>query len=60
MILSKDNMYMIGFKREYDILVDKYGCLVQETFTVQDLPAPPSDILLLSPLNDLHMVTVRI
>ena len=53
-------MYMIGLKRKYEILVYEYGCLVQETFTVQDPLAPPSDILLFPPLNCLHMVTVRI
>jgi len=52
--------HLLQLKREYDILVDKYGCLVQEKVTVQDPPAPPSDILLLPPLNCLHTDTVRI
>ncbi len=40
--------HLLQLKREYDILVDEYGYSVQETFTVQDPPAPPSDILLSS------------
>ncbi len=43
--------HLFHLKREYVTLVDKYGCVVQETFTVQDPPASPSDTLLLSPLK---------
>jgi hypothetical protein len=35
--------HLLQLKREYESLVDKYGCTVQEMFTVQDPPAPPSD-----------------
>ena len=52
----------IQLKREYDILVNNHGCLVQEMYTVQDPPAPPSDImgLLLPPLKCLYKANVRI
>ena len=43
--------HLLQLKREYDILLDKYGYVVQETFTVQDPPASPSDTLLLPPLK---------
>jgi hypothetical protein len=52
--------HLLQLKREYDILVDKYECVVQETFTVQDPPAPPSDTLLLPPLKCLYKANVRI
>jgi hypothetical protein len=48
--------HMLHLKRDYDVLVDKYSCVVQETYTVQDPPAPPSDILLLPPLTILNTV----
>ena len=32
--------HLLQLKREYEILVDKYGFVVQETFTVQDTPDP--------------------
>ncbi len=38
--------HLLQLKREYEILVDKYGCVVQETFTVQDPPVSPTDTLL--------------
>ncbi len=37
--------HLLPLKREYEILVDKYGCSV-EMFTVQDPPSPPSDTFL--------------
>ena len=37
--------HLLQLQREYDILVDKYGCSVQKMFTVQDPTAPPTDIL---------------
>ena len=52
--------HLLQLKRDFDIFVDKYGCSVQETFTVEDPPAPPSDILPLPPLNCFHKATVRI
>ena len=36
------------------------GCVVQETFTVQDPPASPSETLLLPPLKCLHKANERI
>ena len=36
--------------QEYKKLVDDFKCDIQEFFTVQDPPVPPSDILHLSPL----------
>ena len=52
--------HLLQLKSEYEILVDKYGCVVQETFTVQDPPAPPSDTLLLPPLKCLYKANERI
>ncbi len=52
--------HLLQLKREYVTLVDKYGCVVQETFTVQDPSAPPSDTLLLSPLKCLDKTNERI
>ena len=46
-------------KGEYDILVDQCTCIVQETYTVQDPLAPPSDNLL-SSLKCLHTAIVCI
>ena len=46
--------HLLHRKREYVTLVDKYGCVVQETFTVQDPPASPSETLLLPPLKCLY------
>jgi hypothetical protein len=43
--------HLFQLKREYDILVNEHGCFVQEMYTVQDPPAPPSEIILLSPLK---------
>ena len=43
--------HLLQLQSEYDILVDNYGCSVQKMFTVQDPSAPPSVILLLSPLK---------
>ena len=40
--------------------MDDFNCVVQETYTVPDPPAPPSDTLLLSPLASLHSVSVCI
>jgi hypothetical protein len=35
---------------EYEVLINKYGCKVQEMYTVQDHPPPPSEFLLLQGL----------
>ena len=52
--------HLLQLKREYEILVDEYGCVVQEMFTVQDPPAPPSDTLVLPPLKCLYEDNGRI
>ena len=52
--------HLFHLKREYVTLVDKYGCVVQETFTVQDPPVSPSDTLLLPPLKCLYTDNERI
>ena len=52
--------HLLHLKREYVTLVDKYGCVVQENFTVQDPPASPSETLLLPPLKCLHKANERI
>jgi hypothetical protein len=52
--------HLLQLKREYVTLVDKYGCVVQETFTVQDPPDSPSDTLLLPPLKCLYKDNERI
>jgi len=53
--------HLLHLKREYGVLVNKHGCLVQEMYTVQDPPAqtPPSEFLLLPPLNCFHKANVR-
>jgi hypothetical protein len=50
----------LQLKKEYEILVEKYGCTVQEMFTVQDPPTPQSDKLPLSPLKCLYKANERI
>jgi hypothetical protein len=40
-------------------LVDEFNCVVQESYTVQDPPAPPSDTLLLPPRTSLHSTIAR-
>jgi hypothetical protein len=53
--------HLLHLKREYEVLVNKHGCLVREMYTVQDPPAqaPPSEFLLLPPLNCLYKANVR-
>ncbi len=51
--------HLFQLKREY-VTVDKYGCVVEETVTVQDPPPPPSDTLLLPPLKCLYKANERI
>jgi hypothetical protein len=46
--------HFLHLKREYVSLVDKYGYVVEETFTVKDPPVSPSETLLLSPLKCLY------
>jgi hypothetical protein len=40
-------------------LVEDFNCDIQEFITVQDPPAPPSNILHLPPLTSLHSATTR-
>jgi hypothetical protein len=51
--------HRLQLRREYDILVNNHGYLVQEMYTVQDPPDPPSDVLLLPPLKCLYKANVR-
>jgi hypothetical protein len=44
---------------EYEVLVNSYGCKVQEMYMVQDHLPPPSEFLLLPPLDSLYKVYVR-
>ena len=41
-------------------VVEDFNCDIQEFITVQDPPAPQSDILHLHPLTSLHLVTEHI
>ena len=43
-----------------NLLASKYGCVVQETFTVQDPPASPSETFLLPPLKCLYKANEHI
>jgi len=51
--------HLLHLKMEYEVLVNNYGCKVQEMYTVQDHPPPPSEFLLLPPLDDLYQTYVR-
>ena len=51
--------HLLQLKMEYDVLIHKYGCKVQEMYTVQDHPPPPSEFLLLPPLDGLYKAYVR-
>ena len=51
--------HLMQLKHDYNILENKYNCVVQESFVVQDPPAPPSDTLLLPPLTSLHSALAR-
>ncbi len=51
--------HLIQFQHEYKKLVENYNYDIQEFITVQDPPAPPSNILHLSPLTSLHSATTR-
>ena len=52
--------HLLHLKREYVTLVDKYGCVVKETFTVKDPPSSPSETFLLPSLKCLHKTNERI
>ncbi len=51
--------YFLNKKFGYDVLVNKYVCKVQEMYTVQDHPPPPTDFLLLPPLDSLSKSHAR-
>ncbi len=51
--------HFLNLKTDYDILVNKYDCKVQEMYTVQNHPPCPNDSLLLPPLDKLHKDHVR-
>jgi hypothetical protein len=44
---------LLQLKSEYGVLLNKYECKVQEMYTVLDHPPPPSEFLLLPPLDSL-------
>ncbi len=50
--------HLIQLKQEYIKLVEDFNCDIQEFITVQDPPAPPSNILHLSPLTSLQILHV--
>ncbi len=50
--------HLLQLKMEYDVLVNKHRCKVQEMHTVQDHPPPPSEFLLLPPLDSLYKTHV--
>jgi hypothetical protein len=50
--------HLLQLKMEYEVLINKYGWKVQDMYTVQDHPAPPSEFLLLPPLDSLYKVYV--
>jgi hypothetical protein len=51
--------HLFQLKREYEVLAKDHGCQVQEMYTVQDHPPPPSEFLLLPPLDGLYKANVR-
>jgi hypothetical protein len=51
--------HLLSLKMDDPVLVNEYGCKVQEMYTVQDHPPPPNESLLLPPLNSLYKTHVR-
>jgi hypothetical protein len=51
--------HLIQLQHEYKKLVEDFNCDIQEFITVQDPPAPLSNILHLSSLTSLHSDTTR-
>ena len=51
--------HLLQLKSEYGVLLNKHDCKVQEMYTVQDHPPPPSEILLLPPLQSLCKAHAR-
>ena len=56
-----DRSHLLYLKSEYDVLVNKHGYIVQETYMVQDptTQIPPSEFLLLQSLHCLYNANVR-
>jgi hypothetical protein len=52
-------MLQVACSDQYEVLVKDHGCQVQEMYTVQDHPPPPSEFLLLPPLDGLYKTNVR-
>jgi hypothetical protein len=46
--------HLLQLKMEYDVLVNKYRCKVQDMYTEQDQPPVPSEFLLLPSLDSLY------
>ena len=51
--------HLLQLKSEYGVLLNKHNCKEQEMYIVQDQPLPPSEILLLPPLQSLCKAHVR-
>ena len=51
--------HLLQLKSEYGVLLNEHDCKVQEMYTVQDQPPPPSEILLLPPLECLCKAHAR-
>jgi hypothetical protein len=45
--------HLLQLKSEYAVLLNKHNCKEQEMYIVQDQPLPPSETLLLPPLESL-------
>ena len=50
---------LLQLKSEYGVLLNKHEYKVQEMYTVQDHPPPPSEFLLLPPLESLCKAHAR-
>ena len=51
--------HLLQLKSEYEVLLNKHNCKEQESYIVEDQPLPPSDTLLLPPLQSLYKVHIR-
>ncbi len=56
---SWTDLHLLQLKMEYEVLVNNYWCKVQEMYTTQDHPPPPSEFLLLPPLDSLYKTYVQ-
>jgi hypothetical protein len=52
--------HLLHLKSEYEVLVNKHGCIMQGMYKVHDpaAQAPPSEFLLLPPLHCLYKANV--